>query len=430
MDYMIQQSRLEGRLDVPPSKSQSMRAILWATMAKGTSVVRDLLPSPDIDAMLSACQQLGAEITQDGTAWHIKGVAGCPCTPANVIDVGNSGLVLRFITSLACLCEGYTAITGDASIRSQRPMEPLIEGLRGLGGYAISTQNNGLAPIVVRGPLKAGFTQLQGHDSQPVSALLMTAPFLEGTTTIEVTDSGEKPFVALTLSWLQRLGIEYTNDDFARYSVTGRSVPEAFCYSVPGDHSSAAYPVVAALLTNSEVTIHNVDISDHQGDKKLFDVLRRMGADLVVNEASKSIRVGTKHVLKGITIDINDTIDALTLLAVVACFADGETQITNGEINRYKECDRIACIARELTRMGADIEERPDGLVIRQSMLQGAEVHSYNDHRMAMSLAIAGLASPGTTYVRSIGCVAKSFPSFALQMQQLHANIQVRKAPQ
>ncbi len=403
--------KLSGTISVPPSKSHSIRAILCGSMAQGVSRVEGVLSSPDIEAAINACRQLGAVIEMQGTCLQIHGVGGCPQTPKKVIDAGNSGQVLRFIGALAALAEGYTVITGDQSIRTLRPIQPLIDGLQGLGAFAYTGRSEQCAPLVVKGPLRPGTTHLDGQDSQPVSALLLAAPFIEGTTTIHVQNPGELPWIGLTLSWLERLGVPYTVKSDAHYQVHGPHRYGGFNFRVPGDFSSAAYPAAAALLTNSAITIDNLDFTDSQGDKKVFDILTLMGARF--ERVQNGIKVLPNSRLKGCVIDLNEVIDAVTILAVIACFAEGETQLINGAIARRKECDRLSAISTELRKMGAIIRELPDGLVIQHSPLSGAQVHSYNDHRMAMSLAVAGLAANGETTVHGIEAAAKSYPGFA-----------------
>lgn len=424
-DYQVRRSQLQGAVVVPSSKSHSIRAVLYSAMGAGESYVQKVLDSPDVQATVRACRALGATIHQEGESYRIQGVSGKPTIPDDVIDSGNSGLVLRYIAALAALSEGYTVITGDPSIRRLRPAEPLLNGLRGLGAFAESTRGNGLAPIIVGGPILPGKTRLSGEDSQPISALLTAAAFLPGTTEIWVDNPGEIPWMRLSLKWFDRLGICYENEDFRRYRIFGNEPYPGFSHTVPGDFSSAAFPIVAALVTNSELTLHNVDMEDSQGDKEIIPVLRQMGAKIEVDASSRSLRVERGANLRGITIDLNEMVDAVTILAVVGCFATGETRLINGAIARRKECDRIACISRELRLMGADVSETADGLIVRPSRLRGAQVDSHHDHRMAMSLAVAGMASDGVTTIRDVACVDKTYKLFPEHLRHLGADLTV-----
>lgn len=425
-DYQVRRSQLQGAVVVPSSKSHSIRAVIYGAMGAGESYVQKVLDSTDVQAAVRACRALGATILQEGESYRIQGVSGRPTIPDDVIDAGNSGLVLRYSAALGALSEGYTVITGDRSIRSQRPMQPILNGLRGLGAFAESTRENGLAPVIIGGPILPGKTRLSGEDSQPVSALLTAAAFLRGTTEVWVDHPGEIPWMRFSLKWLDRLGIRYENEDFRRYRICGNGPYPGFSFTVPGDFSSAAFLIVAALVTQSELTLHNVDMEDSQGDKVMISVLRQMGAKIEVDASSRSLRVERGANLRGITIDLNEMIDAVTILAVVGCFATGETQLINGAIARRKECDRIACIARELRLMGADLSETADGLVVRPARLRGAQVDSHHDHRMAMSLAVAGMASDGVTTIRDVTCVDKTYKLFPEQLCHLGADLMVR----
>lgn len=423
-EIAIRPSKLAGSILVPPSKSQSMRAIMLASMARGKSRISGVLDSPDIRAMITACRLLGAQITEDGDDLEIEGVAGCPSPPGDIIDAGNSGQVLRFIAALAALAPGYAVITGDRSVRHNRPVAPLMEGIRQLGGWCQSLVGNGHAPLIIKGPLRAGTMTIEGSDSQPVSAFLMAAGFLEGTTSIRVLNPGETPWIELTLSWLTRLGIPFEREDYGFYRVHGRSVPEGFSYKVPGDFSSAAFPVAAALLTGSDLAVGNLERSDAQGDKQLIDHFVNIGAKVTWNDAERALRVEKSGRLKGGEVDINGFIDALPVLAVTSCFASGTTKIINCGVARLKECDRLGAITAELRKMGADIDEHDDSLTVRPSRLHGASVKAYDDHRMAMALGIAALGAEGITWLQGADCVAKSYPGFWSELRRLGARIE------
>ncbi len=246
--------------------------------------------------------------------------------------------------------------------------------------------------------IEPGRARLCGADSQPVSALLMAACLLDGVTELEVDEPGEKPWIGVTLEWLERLGHVVTHSDYSHYRIEGRGAHDGFNYVVPGDWSSAAYPLVAAAITGSEVEVTNLNPDDTQGDK---GALEMSGGD----------------------IDVNPIIDALPILAVRGCYGEHEVRLYNGAIARRKECDRIGVICAELRKMGADIEEREDGLVVRPAQLRGAVVESHGDHRIAMSLAVAALGATGETTVHDTACVKKSYPGFVQSMQSIGAEL-------
>lgn len=426
MRYTVTASRLAGEIHAPPSKSHSLRAILFASLAEGTSIIQDCFNSPDALAMIHACRLMGAEISycgDDMTRMTIRGVNGKPMLPTDIIDCGNSGQVLRFIGAIAGLVNGYTVLTGDHSIRFNRPLLPLLSGLEQLGAVCISTKNDGHAPVIIRGPISPGEIQMDGQDSQPVSGLLIACAFLNGKTRLRVDNPGEKPWVQLTLSWFDKLGIRYHNDNFNQYTLNGNAHITGFEYRVTGDFSAIAYPLVAALITGSKLRIANIDMHDQQGDKKIIDILMSMGAKIEIFD--NEIMVYPTQYLDGIVIDMNDCIDAITILAVVGCYARGKTILCNAAIARNKECDRIKAISTELKKMGALISETPDGLIIHHSELIGSEVDSYDDHRMCMSLAIAGLGAKGKTIIHGVECVAKSYRDFHVDMRAIGCSMEL-----
>ena len=421
--YYIRRSQLHGTLTIPASKSHSQRAILFASLAAGTSIIDNILPSPDILAMIRACRSMGASITSDKDHLIIGGTNGQPQALKEVLDVGNSGQVLRFIAALVSLTAEYNLITGDHSIQQHRPMQPLLDGLTQLGVLAESKNNTGTAPILIKGPWQSYVATIDGAVSQPVSGLLIAAAFAQQPTIIHVQNPGETTWVDVTLDWFSRLGITCQHQNYAEYHLTGNSRYSGFTYTVPGDLSSCAFPVVGALITNSEITLHNIDLQDIQGDKELIFILQQMGANIIIDRASKSIQVKKSPELTGITLNVNAFTDAVPILAVLACFATSKTILTGAATTRTKESDRLSAITQELNKMGAKIIEHADGLTIHPAKLIGTSVHSHQDHRIAMALSIAALAATGETCISNIECVNKSYPDFAQELAGIGAEI-------
>lgn len=419
--YKIAPSSLCGTVIIPPSKSHTLRAICFAALASGTSRIEDFLSSPDTFAMIRAVTLLGAKVKVAERTLIIQGFAGKPSVAEDVIDCGNAGIVLRFIGALAALTPNYSILTGDESIRHNRPVKPLLDALTQLGATAISSRGDHFAPILVKGPLLHSEATLDGSDSQPVSGLLIANAFAPHPINLHITNPGEKPWIDLTLDWFDRLGIEYERSGYTFYRTTGNTQLAAFNYRVPGDFSSAAFPMAAALLTQSRLTLENIDLSDVQGDKKIISLLEKMGA--IFTRGTHSLTVEPSGILQGMAIDINDCIDALPILAVIGCFAKGKTEIYNGAIARCKESDRIHSIATELKKMGAQIEETADGLIIHQAELQGAVTDSHQDHRLLFSLAVASLAAKGHSTVHGVDCGAKTYPSFYEDFQRIGVKI-------
>jgi len=415
---IVKSSQLRGEVLVPASKSHTIRALVIASLADGVSEIANPLDSLDTRAAVDACRSLGGRITT-GDLWQVEGVAGRVAPPADVIDVKNSGTTLYFMMSAAALADGAAVLTGDASIRS-RPAGPLLDALTGLGVDAFSTRGNGCAPIVVRGPMKGGKTRIAAVSSQFLSSLLLSCPLAPAASEIEVTQLNEAPYVRMTLDWLNRRGIRYEEREFQWFRIPGGQRYHGFQRQVPGDFSSATFFLVAAAVTDSDLRLLGLDMDDAQGDKEVVRMLEAMGAAVVVGTSEIRIRRGE---LKGVELDLNATPDALPALAVAGCLAEGETRLVNVAQARLKETDRIAVMTSELRKMGARIEERPDGLVIQGGSLRGARVSGHDDHRVVMALAVAGLAAKGTTVIDTAEAAAVTFPSFVQLMTGLGASM-------
>lgn len=401
-------SSISGTVCIPGSKSHTIRALFFASLSIGLSKVTKPLISDDALSAVRVCKAFGAEIKDIENGYDIKGFGNSPITPEDVINVGNSGTSLRFATMAAGLVNGTTVFTGDHQIR-RRPMGSLIEAINNLGGYAASTRGNNCAPLIVKGLVKGGFTTLDSVTSQYLSSILITAPLLEKDTTIELTRLNEVPYVLMTTWWLDKLGIKYENNNLKTFWVKGNQSYPAFSDAINGDFSSATFFAVLAAISGNEFVLENLDMTDPQGDKEVFSILENMGSK-VTYDKSKIIIKGNG--LKGMDIDMNSIPDALPAMAVAGCFAEGETRLLNVPQARLKETDRINVICTELKKMGADIEELPDGLVIRNSKLTGCLVNGHYDHRIVMALAVAGLLSDGFTTIDTAESMNVTFPEF------------------
>jgi 3-phosphoshikimate 1-carboxyvinyltransferase len=400
-----------------------MRAILFGSLGKGKTLIKNFLQSKDTQAMIEACRSFGAKINIISNGIEIMGLNGQIKKTSDVIHAGNSGIILRFCTAIGALASRPVVVTGDHSIKYNRPMHVILNGLKQLGVATTSMRGDGYAPILIRGPIKLNSASIKGEDSQFVSALLIAGAFAKIPIELNVENPGEKPWVALTLDWFDKLGINYHNDQYTHYRLDGMSSYEGFNYSVPGDFSSAAFPIAAALITQSELMVENLDMQDIQGDKALIFALKKMGASFDYDGKKHLLRINKTKSLMGAEIDVNDFIDALPILAVVACFAEGETHLRNASIAKTKECNRIQCMAKELKKMGADITETDDGLIIKKSKLQGALLHSHQDQRVAMALAVAGLGADGKTIIEDADCSSKTFPNFVKDFNAVGAQI-------
>lgn len=420
----ITPSCVEGSLVPPPSKSHTQRAIVLGSMGWGVSTVHHYLDAPDIHAMVAACQHLGAHIDVSPSTLTIQGIGGGVTAVEDVIDVGNSGIMLRFLTAIAALAPLPVVITGDHSIRHNRPMAPLLQALRQLGVSAVSTRGDDYAPVIVHGPMRGGHATLDGGDSQPVSALLLAGLFAGAPLELTVLNPGETPWVEMTLWWMRKLGARVSHDGYRYYSVMPIHPYHGFEQTIPADMSSAAFPVAAALVTGGSVTLQRVEWDGCQGDRQLFDIFREMGARVAHSPETGILTAAGGNGLRGVDVDLNDCIDAVPILAAVACFAETPTRIRNVANAKNKESDRIAVISRELGKMGAHVVPLDDGLTIHPQRLSGGYVAAHNDHRIAMSLAVAALGAKGPSYLDGYPCVAKSYPHFLTAFRSLGANIE------
>ncbi len=418
MKLISEKSHLTGEIQIPASKSHTIRAVAIAGMAEGKSLLVNPLISSDTLSCINGIKEFGAAVNQlrDLEITGIKGIITADCKK---IDVGNSGTTLRILTALAALASHPVTFDGDASIR-QRPMIPLLAALENLGVEVDST--NGKCPVIVRGPIKGGKTAVNGISSQFVTALLIACPLAENNTEIIVENLHEKPYLEITFDWLRRQGIKYENKGLDWFKIEGGQSYKAFERIIPADFSSATFPLCAAAIAGANVLIRGLDFSDHQGDKEVFRFIEKMGAR--IKHTNEGVLVSSDK-LHGIEIDMNATPDALPALAVVACFAKGRTRLFNVAQARLKECDRISAMATELKKMNAEVEELEDGLIIKKSKLAGANVCGYDDHRMVMALTLAGIASEGQTVVDAAESVSITYPSFVEDMKSLGANIKL-----
>ncbi len=421
MEFIVRPSRLCGEVEIPGSKSHTIRAVAVAALADGESHIRSPLESADTRACVEAYRALGAVIEQKVGAWTVQGTGGRIRTPDNVIDVLNSGTTLRIaVGSASTLTSGLAVFTGDDQIR-RRPLGPLAQSLNDLGASVHCTRDNGCAPVVVAGRLRGGRTAIRAVTSQFLTSLLMAAPLADRESEIDVPLLNEQPYVHITLDWLARAGIELQRDELRHFRVPGGQQYRPIDVRVPADFSSATFFLAAGALGENDILIKGLDLADPQGDKAVIDYLRRMGARIDIGPEGIRVRPGT---LTGCEIDMNATPDALPMMAVMGCFARGRTSLVNVPQARLKETDRIAVMAAELSRMGAVVTERPDGLVIEESALHAATVNGHHDHRVVMALAVAAAACPdGPTRITTAEAAGVTFPGFRECMRRLGADI-------
>jgi len=424
MKLVVKKSRLKGSVSIPASKSHTIRAVAIASLASGQSLIHGPLDSGDTQAVVRCYRALGAEIDiSDPGLWKVTGTAGQITAPRETIDVGNSGTTLRIAMGSAALAppNQTTSFTGDEQIQS-RPVGPLMDSLQDLGAKCRSLENNGKAPLQVTGHIVGGQTSIAASTSQYLSSLLLCTPLAANDTKIDVTLLNEPGYVQMTLDWLDKQQIRYENEGMHRFNVKGNQSYKAFDGTVPADFSSATFFLCAAALFADEVTLLGLDFNDSQPDKEVVDYLQKMGADVRIEPNAVTIKATG---LKGAELDLNRTPDALPAMAVTAAFAEGTTRLVNVPQARSKETDRIKCMAEELKKLAVDVEELPDGLIIRHSEPRPAQLDGRGDHRIVMALALAGLGTDGECTIETAEAMSVTFPNYTELMKSIGAHMEL-----
>ncbi|MCD6248550.1 MAG: 3-phosphoshikimate 1-carboxyvinyltransferase [Hadesarchaea archaeon] len=421
----IRPSKLGGEIEAQPSKSYTHRALCIGLLADGESGISGPLQSLDTEATVRALEILGGDLEKEDKVWRVTGTGGRITPRGKIINVMNSGTTLRFMSAIAALSPKPVTLTGDESILT-RPMGPLIKALRNLGARAVCRGGKGRPPVTVGGGIRGGETQITGAiSSQFISALLLACPYASEDVSISVEEEPRsKPYILMTLEILKLAGGKISrNRDLTEFDIPGGQIFNPIDYAVPGDFSSASFILGGAALTGSSVRVRGLDVNDVQGDKKILTFLEEFGAEVKVKR--KTIEVSGTGELYGIEADCGDTPDLVPVLAVLGAAAEGRTILTNMPHLRFKEVDRLRALSVELKKLGARVREREDELQIWGTrQLRGGKFNSYGDHRMAMALAMAGLAAKGETVVEGAECISVSYPNFVKDMQGLGANIE------
>jgi len=402
-----------GTVTIPGSKSYTNRALLISALADGISRLKKPLLSDDTKYMIEALKGFGIQVQEEAGDFIVSGKGGQLMAPTKDIFVGNAGTTMRFLTTFSALAKGKVRLDGDERMR-ERPIADLLDCLVQMGVKATAAYNNDCPPLEIEGEgITGGKVKLAGDkSSQYLTSLLLSAPYFKnGTNVIIEGDLTSKSYADITLDIMNSFGVNVENDSYKNFNVQANQIYEAQTYQIEGDWSSASYFLGAAAVTEGEITLSGVNPLSVQGDAKFPDVLEKMGCNVIKSTHSLQLK---GNPLKGITINMNNMPDTVQTLAVIALFAKGETLIENIGNLKIKETNRIEALASELKKLGAEVEAGEDFLLIRPGEYQGAEIETYNDHRMAMSFAIAGLKIPKIK-IKNPKCVEKSFPDFFSQ---------------
>ena len=411
-DLKVYPSKLEGSIKVPPSKSMAHRAIICAGLSDGKSKIDNIDYSDDIIATIEGMKALGANIIKKGDSLEVEGIYSSSLNrnEERIIDCNESGSTLRFLVPISLLIPGKSKFIGRGNL-GKRPLKTYYE-IFDKQGIKYSYENEKLN-LDVEGNLKGGEFYVEGNvSSQFITGLLFTLPLLKEDSKIVITTEMEsKGYIDLTLSAMKEFGIDIINNDYREFIIKGNQKYTSRDYRVEGDYSQGAFFLCANALGN-DIEVKDLSLKSLQGDKEVVDILERMGVEFINSE--NGIRSKVKNEINSTIIDGSQCPDIIPVLAATAALAKGRTEIINASRLRIKECDRLAAVNSELSKLGVNVVENEDGLIIDgiDSLDGGIEVWSHKDHRIAMTLAIIATRCKNPIIIKDYECIAKSYPNF------------------
>lgn len=418
MKCKVDKSRLSGVISCPPNKSYSHRAIFLASLANGKSTLRNVLLSRDTLATVSACKVFGAKIEINDSTVTIES-KGEIIPQTHEIDASNSGTTIRISAAISSLSDSLITLTGDSSLQ-KRPMQPLLDALEQLGAHC--TSKDGKPPVTVKGKAVGGDTLISGSiSSQFISALLISGPKMKNGLTLQI--DGElvsKPYLDSTISTMKKFGVTVnTISQYKKYNVSNQEYkPTDFV--VPSDFSSMALLLSAAVLLGENMSIEAAVGDLPQGDREILSYLEKLGVKINIGD---KITITSPNLLNGGRFDLSNNPDLLPPMAILALKTSKPIEIYNVKHARFKETDRIAILAKELAKIGVGVTEKEDGLILEAPKnIKSAELDSSEDHRLFMSLSIAGMFV-GNCTVTDPDSVDVSYPTFIQDMKKIGANL-------
>ena len=419
MNCKIQKSKLNGKITCPSNKSYTHRAIFLAALSDGKSIVKKILHSNDTVATISACRGFGVKVEEVENNVTIKNKIG-ETVQSSIINAENSGTTIRIAIAIAALSGGNTTLTGDDSLK-KRPMRPILDALERMG---VKTESNeGRPPIHINGKIQGKEISINGDiSSQFISALLIIAPRLPDGLIINVEGKlVSKPYVDLTIAIMKKFGVGVKiEEEYKRY-VVSHQIYKPTTFSIPSDFSNLALLLAANVLLGDGLDIE-ISLGDMpQGDEAIVDILEKLGVNVTLED--DIITTESPISLKGGKFDLSDTPDLLPAIAILALKSEKPIEMFNVKHARYKETDRIAIISRELKKIGLNVEEKDDGMILKKSSeLIPAELNSENDHRLFMAFSIAGMFV-GECTVSDPDAVKVSYPEFISDLVNVGAKI-------
>lgn len=412
MKHIRPVKNLHAVVRVPGSKSYTQRALIAAALADGRSDVLGALISEDIEVLMAALRAMGVIIHQNNGELTVEGTGGRLTAPEAPIFMGNNGTGLRLLTTMACLGHGEFILDGNERMR-QRPLEPLVDALRQIGVDISCIHENGCPPVRIRAQgLPGGTVRLSsGLSSQYLSSLLLSGPYAARNLEIRILGTLlSRPYVSMTLEVMERFGAKVQQGLDQSFVVGAPRPYRPATYHVEGDVSSATYFMAAAAVCGGSVRISNINPDSLQGDLRFAEILNTLGCR--VDKSGPGLQItGPLSNHADLSFDLQDVPDMVPALAIVCAFRQGKSLLSRIGHLRVKESDRVAALSRELRKMGVRVEEQQDRMTIQGTPVRGAQIACYDDHRIAMSFAVAGLAIGGVV-ITDPGCVRKSFPDF------------------
>lgn len=415
MKKIINPSKVSGVINIPSSKSQTIRALLIATLANGQSVIKNALLSSDTISCIKACKAFGAQITQDKTTLYIDSTNvkknGDPIT----IDCENSGTTLYLALGLAAYLECEVTFTGDQSLK-KRPVGPLLQAYKDLG---CTVSDTNYPPFTIKGPITKSKTIIDCPTSQYLSSLLLASCCAKTDVEIITPLLYEKPYVRLTLEWMNNQNFDYKiSEDLQHSFVKGNQIFKPINTTISGDYSSATFFFALAAISKTSITVNGLNKNDSQGDKQTLSILEKMGC--TINWTENGVEVIGPDELKGGTFSLNSMPDALPALSVVACFSKEKVIFNNVAQARLKETDRITTMRKNLEKLNVSVKELDDGIEINgNGKVKGAFVKGYDDHRIIMAMAIAATNAESKVTIDNVDAVSVTFPTFFELLDQL-----------
>ena len=419
MNCRVEKSEVDGKIVCPSNKSYTHRAIFLASLADGKSIIKNILKSGDTIATINACKNFGVEIKEAGDNITVNS-SGELKLDGSMIDAANSGTTIRFAAAISALSDGKTVLSGDQSLK-KRPMKPLLDALESLG--AKCTSNKGNPPVSVSGRIRGGEIQIPGNiSSQFISALMIAAPKLENGITLNIQDElVSKPYIDATITAMKKFGVNVeTVIPYQKYMIPTQSYKPT-TFTVPSDFSSISLLLSAAVLLGENLTIQMTMGDMPQADEAIIDILEIMGVVVTLNKNTIKIKCPKK--LAGGKFDLSNSPDLVPAVAILTLKTSKPIEIFNVKHARYKETDRIAILTRELSKLGIKVDEKNDGLVLKNpGSLTGAELNSENDHRLFMAFCIAGMYV-GNCTISDPESVDISYPDFISEMKRIGCKI-------